>query len=136
MLLLSKMEFFLFLPIIIRRHTADFLAREFDFLFRRGEQICKFPTLYVGMQSNCISVMWWAISISAIHNIHSCAGIIVCVSKNQFKLYEPAKYTFKAIFLPLLLNATKIVVKSTRNCTSYSVSYKSQPQGFIRKTSV
>ena len=23
---------FLFLPIIIRRHTADFLAREFDFL--------------------------------------------------------------------------------------------------------
>ena len=77
------MEFFLFLPIIIRRHTADFLAREFDFLFRRGEQICKFPTLYVGMQSHCMSVKCRAISISAIHN--SCAGIVVIISKNKDK---------------------------------------------------
>ena len=84
---------FLFLPIIIRRHTADFLAREFDFLYIRGEQICKFPTLDV--QSHCISVMQWAISISAMPNINICAGTRVVISKN--------KYLFYNIILPLLL---------------------------------
>ena len=91
--------FFLFLPIIIRRHTADFLAREFDFLFRRGEQICKFPTLYVGIQSHCISFKWWTISISVIHNIHSCAGIVDFISKKKLKVYEPDEiYIYNIIF--------------------------------------
>ena len=108
-----KWIFFLFLPIIIRRHTADFLAREFDFLFRRGEQICKFPTLYVGIQSHCISVMWLAISFSAIQNIHSCAGMIfissiyytiVVISKNNWKFMNQQKYTFTTSFLDLALS--------------------------------
>ena len=58
-----------------------------------------FPTLYVGIQSHCISFKWWTISISVIHNIHSCAGIVDFISKKKLKVYEPDEiYIYNIIF--------------------------------------